>query len=86
LYPTFAPSFVSGTNSMDGEFQLELFGLPGKDYVLQATTDFTNWNSLATNFSSPDPGSTVPTSLFDFTDPEATNFPYQFYRAYQLYY
>jgi hypothetical protein len=85
LFPTFAPSFINGANSlMNDQFQMELFGLPGKDYVLQATTNFTFWNSLSTNFSSPDPRNAVPTSLFDFTDTPPTNVPYQFYRALQL--
>ncbi len=85
LYPTFAPSFVNGANIfMDDQFQVELFGLPGKDYVLQGTTNFRIWTSLSTNFSSPDPGDTIPTSLFDFTDFSATNFPGEFYRALQL--
>lgn len=85
LYPTFAPSFISGANIFtDGQFQLQLFGLPGKDYVLQSSTNFTIWTSLSTNFSPDDPGATLPTSLFDFTDPSATN-PYEFYRVFQLY-
>lgn len=84
LYPTFAPSFITGANAfMDGQFQLQLFGLPGKDYVLQSSTDFTIWTSLSTNFSPTDPGTTIPTSLFDFTDSSATNL-YEFYRAFQL--
>jgi hypothetical protein len=84
LYPTFAPSFINGANSfMGGQFQLQLFGLPGKDYVLQSSTNFTIWTSLSTNFSSDTPGITLPTSLFDFTDSSATNL-YQFYRAFQL--
>ena len=85
MYPTFTPSFINGANTFtEGQFQLELFGLPGKDYVLQASTNFAIWYSLSTNFSSTAPGSTVPTSLFDFTDSSATN-RYQFYRAFQLY-
>jgi hypothetical protein len=84
LYPTFAPSFISGPNSfVDGQFQMQLFGLPGKDYVLQTTTNFTDWYSLSTNASSPYPGFVLPTSLFDFTDfPTNSN---QFYRVWQLY-
>jgi hypothetical protein len=86
LYPTFSPSFVSSTNAfVGGQLQLQLFGLPGKDYVLQATTNFANWTSLSTNFSPIDPGVAVPTNLFNFTDSSPTNLPYQFYRAWQLY-
>jgi hypothetical protein len=85
LYPTFAPSFNTGSTAFSaGQFQLQLFGLPGKDYVLQATTNFMNWISLSTNVSPPDPGITLPSSLFNFTDIAATNFPQRFYRAFQL--
>ena len=87
LYPTFAPLFVNGSSALTGgQFQVELFGLPGKDYVLQGSTNFTSWTSLATNFSSTAPGNALPTSLFDFTDFSATNFPAEFYRAWQLRY
>jgi hypothetical protein len=86
LYPTFAPSFINNATAFsDGQFQMQLFGLPGKDYVLQSSTNFRIWNSLSTNFSPTDPG-ILPTSLFDFIDSPATNLPYQFYRAYQLRY
>jgi hypothetical protein len=85
LYRTFAPSFVSGASAFTaGEFQTELFGLPGKDYALQATPDFKTWTSISTNFSPVNPAITVPTSLFNFTDSPPTNFPYRFYRAFQL--
>jgi hypothetical protein len=85
LYPTFAPSFNNGANPfIASQFQLQLFGLPGKDYVLQATTNFMAWTSISTNFSPPDPGIIVPTSLFNFNDFKATNLPQRFYRAFQL--
>ena len=63
--------------------QLEVTGLPGKDYVLQTSTNFVNWRSIATNFSPPDPDVTLPGNLFDFIDTPATNLPVRFYRAQQ---
>jgi PA14 domain/Chitobiase/beta-hexosaminidase C-terminal domain len=85
LYPTFAPSFNPQANSYaGGQFQLQLAGLAGKDYVLQASTNFSDWTSIATNFSPADPGVTLPGSLFNFTDNSTTDFPYRFYRATQL--
>jgi hypothetical protein len=85
LYPTFAPSFISGASSFTaGEFQTELSGLPGKDYALQASANFITWTSISTNFSPVNPAITLPTSLFNFTDFPPTNFPYRFYRAFQL--
>jgi hypothetical protein len=85
LYPTFAPSFNPRTNIYaEGQLQMQLLGLAGKDYVLQATTNLASWTSIATNFSPPDPGVTLPTSWFNFTDSSATNFQFRFYRAFQL--
>lgn len=85
LYPTFAPSFGPRANTYTGgQFQLQLLGLAGKDYVLQATTNLTSWTSIATNLSPPDPAVTLPTNLFNFTDSPAADFPYRFYRSFQL--
>jgi len=67
LYFT-APSFLPG-----GQFQLGFSGVTGSNYVLQATTNFINWTPLITN--------TAQTNPFNFFDPQATNFPYRFYRV-----
>ena len=56
-------------------FEVELSGMTGKSYVLQATADFVNWISLSTNA----PG----VSPFYFTDPGASNAPRRFYRVLQ---
>jgi uncharacterized repeat protein (TIGR03806 family) len=59
----------------NGDFQLELSGVPGNNYVLQASTNLFDWISIST--------SAAPASLFYLYDPAATNFPYRFYRVLQ---
>jgi hypothetical protein len=66
-------SFTSEGFNADGQFQLGFSGVPGSNYVLQATTNFTDWNSLSTD--------QAPANLFYLVDPGATNFPYRFYRV-----
>ena len=84
LYPRYASSFLPVNNAFtNGTFRLQLSGLVGKGYVLQATTNFTNWVSLATNSPAPDPNVTLPTNRFNFTDSSATNFPWRYYRGLQ---
>ena len=84
LYPTFAPTFLPVTNALiNGSFKLQLIGLVGKSYSLQATTNLTTWVSIQTIWSSPDPNLALPTTNLLFTDPVARNFPRRFYRAIQ---
>jgi hypothetical protein len=84
LYPTFSPFFNNGANVYsDGQFQMQWNGLPGKDYVLQTSTNFISWISIATNVSPPDPAVALPTNLFNFSDNTATNYPRRYYRAFQ---
>jgi hypothetical protein len=82
LYSAYASTFVAGAAAFtNSAFQLHLSGLVGKGYVLEVTTNFFDWLPLATNEPSPDRSQFLPTSLFDFTDPDATNFQFRFYRA-----
>ncbi len=60
------------TNHM---FQLGFTGVTGSNYVLQASTNLINWMPLSTN--------TAPANGFNLVDPQATNFPYRFYRVRQ---
>lgn len=60
---------ISGQNSTNG-FMLGLSGVPGTNYVIEASTNLFNWVPLVTN-SSP----------FQFTDTNRTGFCYRFYRG-----
>jgi uncharacterized repeat protein (TIGR03806 family) len=60
----------------NGAFQLQVSGTAGKSYILQASTNLTDWISLTTNSPSATP--------FYLLDQDATNFPSRFYRAVQL--
>lgn len=84
LYPTFTPTFL--TNSIaasNGVFGLQVSGLYGEGYILQASTDFVNWVPVQTNEPSPDPTILLPTNIFNFSDPDATNISQRFYRVVQ---
>jgi len=76
LYPTTnsLPIFFTSPGSyQNGMFRVQLLGLAGNSYILQGTTDFSNWISLNTNVA--------PYNLLNLSDPGASNFPYRFYRA-----
>jgi hypothetical protein len=75
LSPVPALSLKPGGFTTNGNLHLQLSGLAGKNYVLQASTNLSNWISLGTN---------VPVATpFYLSDPAATNFPNRFYRAVQ---
>jgi hypothetical protein len=79
LYPFSNPLPVLFTSSeylTGGVFYLQLSGMPGKSYVLQASTNLTDWVFLSTNVP--------PTTLMNLVDPSVSNFPSRFYRAVQL--
>ena len=55
-------------------FQLGVTGVVmGSNYVLQATTNFSTWRPISTNLAT--------TNALILSDPQATNFQYQFYRV-----
>ncbi len=64
-----APAFFSGGDS----FRLSLTGVPGFNYIVEASTNLVDWVPLATN-----------TSPFVFRDGEAANVPVRYYRAIYL--
>jgi hypothetical protein len=55
-----------------GVFQVNVTGLPGSNYVMEAATNLSDWFPVQTN-----------TSPFTFTDTNAAHFPFRFYRAHQ---
>src|SRR5439155_13906250 len=83
LYPR-APARLSLMGHPSGNgVQIQVNGLPGKDYILQASTNLKNWTALKTNFAVPDPNVSLPTNLTFFVDVTAANFPSRFYRVLQ---
>lgn len=74
LFIVHPPIFFTSANFLtNGQFQLGFSGVPGNNYVLQATTNLLDWTSISTNPAS--------TNLFNLFDPKATNFQRRFYRA-----
>jgi hypothetical protein len=67
------PIVLQAPSTAGGQFSMEILGLPGQVYELQASTNLIDWVSMrkVTNF-----GGIVP-----FTDPIQTNSPTRFYRA-----
>ena len=55
---------------------MPVFGLAGKTYYLQGTTNLIDWLTLSTNIA--------PSNTFYLIDPGASNFLYRFYRAVEL--
>jgi uncharacterized repeat protein (TIGR03806 family) len=67
---------LAGGYFSNGVFYLELSAPPGQPYILQGSTNMTNWVPVSTN---------VPASTpFLLSDPGTANFRYRFYRALQL--
>jgi hypothetical protein len=58
----------------NGAFLLRLTGEPGRQYAVDATTDFVDWFALKTNSAAAD-------GTLDFLDDTATNYSSSFYRA-----
>jgi hypothetical protein len=67
------PGIEPGGFTTNGIMPLQLSGLAGWSYILQASTDLSNWISIGTNVP-------VATPFYMF-DPAAANFPYRFYRV-----
>jgi hypothetical protein len=76
----FNPAFpITGVTQLGhGAFQFSFNNLSGPSYRVLATTNlsapFNTWSSLGTAVE-------APAGLFQFTDPQATNYPQRFYRV-----
>jgi uncharacterized repeat protein (TIGR01451 family) len=70
LRPQLSGSFIGGSH----QFQFSISDPTQQAYVIQASTNLVNWVPIYTN---PAPA-TVTTA---FTDPNATSYPYRFYRV-----
>ena len=62
----------------NAQLQFTLVGEPGLAYVIQGSTNFTTWTSLATNTAA------VPSGTIKFVDTSAPSFSHRFYRALRL--
>jgi uncharacterized repeat protein (TIGR03806 family) len=69
------PLQIASQSFSNGTLQLTLLGNPGGSYVLQASTNLTNWTPIVTN--------TAGTNVLEFVDPNASNYPARFYRILQ---
>jgi hypothetical protein len=67
------PQFSSATYT-NGVFQLSGTGKASTAYTIQATTNFTDWINVGT-------ATADPSGNFSFSDPNAANFTYRFYRT-----
>ena len=67
--------FTSEGFDTNNLFELGFSGVTGSNYVLEASTNLINWTPISTNNAT--------TNLFNLLDPDATNFPYRFYRVFQ---
>jgi uncharacterized repeat protein (TIGR03806 family) len=66
-----------GSQSLTGGiFQAQFFAAPGSNYVLQASTNLTDWTPIATNPA-------IGTNVLNFVDPNASNFTRRYYRVLQ---
>ncbi len=72
---TNAPTvYFTGVNALgNNAFELSLSGTAGASYILQTSTNLTDWVNLSTNIPT--------TSLFNLTDPNTGGAPYRFYRV-----
>jgi uncharacterized repeat protein (TIGR03806 family) len=71
-----APLFAIAGFLTDGQFHLTLESAPGKTYLLQSTTNLSDWTTLSTNVA--------PAGVLQLSNPAAANAPFQFFRVLEL--
>ncbi len=67
------PIVLNTSHPACGNFTLHLTGTSGKNFVLMASTNLSNWTAILTNLNS--------AASFDFTDTNAANYPCRFFRV-----
>ncbi|MEO6035314.1 MAG: chitobiase/beta-hexosaminidase C-terminal domain-containing protein [Verrucomicrobiota bacterium] len=60
----------------NGQFQIDISGPAGQQFMIQASTDLSNWTTLSTN--------TIGSSTFSFVDSTPASTGMRFYRAVQV--
>lgn len=71
--PTTNPPAITTSAYFAGVFQLEVAGDVGPNYIIQASTNLADWESLYTTNPAVMP--------FNWVDPNASNFPARFFRV-----
>jgi Fibronectin type III domain len=65
-----AALLTPATQSSPGQYGFNITGIPGSQYIVQASTDLVHWVSVQTNVSP-----------FNFVDSNASQYPQRFYRT-----
>jgi len=73
LYVNAPLQFAKSGTYTNGWLQVQLIGLATSNYIIQASTDLTNWISLTTNNAA--------TGIITFTDTNHVSAGHRFYRA-----
>ncbi len=75
IAPPYTPSTISSTvYRTNGQAQFQLTAANSQQFVVQASTDLTNWVAIGTNTIAVSGSATI-------TDPQAGSFSNRFYRA-----
>jgi len=67
------PAVLEIVRLPDGSLLVEVRGQPDREYLIQASTDLTAWDTIATEVASG--------GVIQFTDPDSGSYPVRFYRA-----
>jgi hypothetical protein len=67
------PRLLSPARRVDGSFQLQLVGLANSNYVIQASSNLIDWQTLTTMSST--------NGYLDYVDADAVNWNSRYYRA-----
>jgi hypothetical protein len=69
------PLMITDFKLIDGTFRMSLDNLQPNPIVIEASTDLSGWVPVYTN--------TAPANVLFYTDPESSNSPKRFHRAFQ---